>query len=1628
MPSNLTYTSTDSFRKALIARNLKPYTIPGYYTPNVGNVTYEVSLRDIGVYDTSADDIFNKDPYADILYPLNAYGPEGGYNKTTTINGLANTKSNLGAYDYSDAKLTNLSLPIEKQLPAKNIYSSGNGVQLYSISDSLFNSNPNAQSVFKPYFDPWSFIPSTYTAYSILLQNNPTGDYGNLSQDSFIVKLGASQLKSILSDTNNRDTLNNLNNKNASNSNGINAGATDILRGNSNFFSTTFKITTNTDPTVINDNFINRLSGNYIPTSPIPGDYFQDELFTRYPASIGQITNAIGLGTVVGSLNQYFGPKVVRQKSPSEVFLLNTGSGQASQLFRNLDYNKYKPNYNRNALQDIAQGVLNVLGVSSNIHVPSNYYVGSSIQDPKFVNSPLGEVPFDSYGRDTQGIVYGPDKMADLFENAQTNRLKFGLNGSAFTDGAGLSGGLVWTSPKYSNPGYQASIGGAQGSPSPSSPMVTSQLDGDLSNTKNFREDSILDNTQKILDSTPRGGKRLSHVGNAINQLSKVFNDGYKEITKGSKVLTYIDDNGIKRGTEYGRVFTKDSPYFTYANLQKKDGNNRKFTYSVLDNTYNLNITPSNTSVVGNQVKKYMFSIENLAWRTSNTPGLSVADLPDCEKGPNGGRIMWFPPYDIAFNENTKPLFNQTLFLGRPEPVYTYSHTSRSGNLSWKIIVDHPSILNLIVNKDLKGLTDIQINSIVDSFMAGCATYDIYELAKKYPTIPTSELQTYQKLINDTKLTKEGAQNIVDAVNNKQTITPNTSNIDLTKYQGTAFYFDNNTSNPNFYGVQSNYQTDYNNYISSKDTYLTNNPDATDGINTFFDNVIPYNFSQSNSMLSDMLSTFQSNTNSDGSTSATITLNLIGTNSNTAPSGYQNDSTSNRIQSIQNYITTWNNGVLSKYIDSKNLNIIQSTSTPETSVSPVVQGSSALNFDCNNPLSPSYSPQTMGCSRVSIKSVDYNINSVAKPVKNLTSNDIPQLKNNITKTLLKSILTECSYFQYINETDPMFYNSMQKKIQHFNPAFHSMTPEGLNARLTFLQQCMRPGDTIPIINITGGTEYNVSSNTSFGAPPVLVLRIGDFYNTKIIPDSFSIQYEPLVFDLNPEGIGVQPMIAKISLGFNFIGGSGLKEPISKLQNALSFNYYGNTEMYDERADETDTSYQVNNINLVNEAVNNNNTNIQYPKNIDVIYVNNDRQPVTGGSPLGTQQSIEVPGVSSMFTPTTPLTLQQSPTSYTGVSGTTTYQKLMDSLLDVGQNYMSTIYNKIEQITRDYNFQVYTLFTNDRNYINGVTNEFSNPKELKIFGKPYNIDNNFTELITFINSDIDNVNSKNDNGLNYIRLLYSKNYPKTAIKKIKSNLKNVISSNILQMINYLNLTSNDMTNSQQSLITTFRKIDLIGIYTDGYMTTSLSPKIYNLTATTEVQQPTIATNTYGEMIVIDYTTASNQLNDFYISLKNNNLIDITFDYNNIPEYSIIFSNYSCCKEPEKRFFTAMSNVILNNNLFISFINDIITNDVANIKSGGQSIYDFTNEYFQMKKMEYQVEYDAEQNYVELFKQTTNYINYYKVWTPYVKGKVRKFLFSDYTPAEPGQILILTDIYKNGNSNINLDTFNGKNILY
>lgn len=169
--------------------------------------------------------------------------------------------------------------------------------------------------------------------------------------------------------------------------------------------------------------------------------------------------------------------------------------------------------------------------------------------------------------------------------------------------------------------------------------------------------------------------------------------------------------------------------------------------------------------------------------------------------------------------------------------------------------------------------------------------------------------------------------------------------------------------------------------------------------------------------------------------------------------------------------------------------------------------------------------------------------------------------------------TESEYFSKLKENDPIIWKNIKDKIKYFDPAFHSMSPEGFNARLTFLQQCTRQGHTLEQRN-SSDNYTQTANNLAFGRMPVCILRLGDFIYSRIIINTMSISYGDggIQWDLNPEGAGVQPMMAKISMGITILGGQSLEGPVSRLQNAVTFNYYANAGVYDDRADRAKPAY------------------------------------------------------------------------------------------------------------------------------------------------------------------------------------------------------------------------------------------------------------------------------------------------------------------------------------------------------------------------------------------------------------------------------------------------------------------------
>jgi outer membrane protein OmpA-like peptidoglycan-associated protein len=1655
--SPLDLINIENFLTRLTKRNLQPYSkSPSKFTPPIN---FEYSQSDYSVID-SPDQLIDEPSLANKLFPLNQYGNDGGYRQAPDPNGLLNSKSNEGEYGYQDANIVDESFiasdkgignisPAWKPL---NAYAGvGQGLDAANAIGTFNSVTPDQdrQGNGQPYsnnFNPSLFVPSSYSPVSILLFKDPQGSDGLLSQDSYIARMGAENLRKdfqariaaqILQDTIGRANIFNV------------RSGTDILSlvtGRVPLIEPNYKITISSNPILAASDFALRLAGSILPVSTIPGSYFDPSINPGQPTTIQQLQNAYRQSTVGKLLTGLLGANT----TGSQLFYNNLGSGQKSRLFGNIDFNKYKPSFDRTLFDRLGGAIV---GSTTN---NSDYYVGSITSDPSRVFSPSGDLPVNTFGQEQQMPVYGPQELAQLYEGP-SQEVRLGANGPTYSDGGGIEGGFTWVSPKYKdNAGKKVGLGGAIFNQDED--FKPSSYNSTESTNRVYREGSILDDTQRIIDSQPQGGKRLQHVGNAIDQVSKVFHDGYKEITKGSRVLSYVGSIGQEVGTEYCRVFAKDTPYLQFNDLQKTDGittQGRRFSYSVLDNTYNLNIVPNkqeggqdSTNLIGNEnngyAKKYMFSIENLAWATSNAPGYAVADLPVCERGPNGGRVMWFPPYGLTFTESVSANWNPVEFLGRPEPIYTYKNTSRTGTLTWKIVVDHPSALNVIVNKVLNNETNkVRIDSILESFFAGCRKYDLYELAKKYYTIKQNDLFQIQQAITSKELSQESLEYAVNTVGNvpavaQGAITAAEANTKINGYKDLGFYFDNDV--PAQLGV--NYIDTYAPYISQEGSYGPNSTVIAQTTN-FFQTVIKPNKDKIQNFINE-LKTQMSNY------PGTVTISLAGSASAPAKKEYNQKLSKRRIDSAITYMTA--DTKIQEFVQLKRLLFIEKPLGENAQVQKFDAKSkkfmSGTKVNCTDNDSDSlsktqkiYSTNSMACRRAFISDIQSKLDeppSQAQQAKtnvtvgNVVTKTVTQpvleqkvvIRDNISKRVLRSLLSECDYFETIKEETPMVYDNLKEKLKFFQPAFHSMTPEGLNSRLTFLQQCMRPGDTIPTVKSVGGKdvlEYNNATNTSFGAPPVLILRIGDFYNTKIIPTSLNFTYENL--DINPEGIGVQPMIANVTMGFNFVGGSGLKESVDKLQNALTFNYYANTEIYDDRATPTDDSYKI-----IDKQFLDANRNIPAPTLNDALPNQGQTNESTVGTILTTVNIGDI------------------------VSGTTSYQTFMDDLITNTQTYFTNVVNKNKECVNQYNNALRQQWMLERTYTEGQFNVYidANIQKVPLFGKPYNVEKRIDEIFSDLIADVKGgdegfIQILNGGKFNDEKKKTYKNIPNKIIRQVKDNYVKFLQDKKGVYQNPVTIITQGIVNVEQIYIPNLSRINTITYQvpaftntgTDGFAKKNGQITTYITSGTSEVDTNSGVSTTLEELIKDVKIIGEN-----IYAFNSATTIDTKIVWTDGKPYSgpLVFPEGTKIKTKDV-FNPFQTDVFTNDKLSLRRVYMLMSNDVIDLKK--QETFKnalIGNVIINPDLIEFRTDLeDAFKNYWE--DQTKpNFVSENKIteaiidkkekeelvrflkFDPYTKGKKRVFTYTTENADSDNQITLIKGLGQFGNLNTDAKTWN------
>ena len=741
-------------------------------------------------------------------------------------------------------------------------------------------------------------------------------------------------------------------------------------------------------------------------------------------------------------------------------------------------------------------------------------------------------------------------------------------------------------------------------------------------------------------------------VNGDVKDITSTANSKYG-LSRGRNLLKKDFSNDSPYSDPYCRVWTyhkqyeslKDTirPFKNLADLDKavkpyQINREHLRKYTVLDTNGMVKFAPYESNV--ENIKKCMFSIENLAWKNSNV------SLKPNEKGPLGGRIMWFPPYGLTFNESTSANWNSAQFIGRGESIYTYVNTERSGNLSFTLLMDHPSIINSQRNKiDSDGGVD-DINSAEQTllrFFAGCEILDENTVnnndiqtnglnetlnpthIQMNSTIPTEDIvffvffpNYYSGIdeVND-RNARGAIQYLLYGLGSQLPVTDSYASFSFNG-EGVGGYemqeklglsvisnwskpssvittgVDSNTMGDlSVYAIESvsengkkqywgydcdiDYRrrilSDDNNYLDTKSFKLNSDIDKS-LVASYYNDININNLYNFNNIYVALSKENISLKNVDEVSKVERLLNsyeVLGVEVYGFASSHGNEQDNNKLADNRaKTVKYW----LKEYIDDNKIRTF-------VGEAPKILNSSDIN---------SLEAKITRCCKVVIKLSKEKVTSRIDGGDNITYSDnvnvgiesVPEnesltyisnknslngIKNEgISGSSNKTSLNEYEYFKKLQIDQPFLHNKLVDKIKYFDPAFHSITPEGFQSRLTFLNQCTRQGGTISSSNLS---NVNNAYNLAFGAPPICVLRIGDFYDTKIIIDSLQINFDETSWDLNDEGIGVMPMMANISLGFKFIGGSDLGGPISKLQNAVSFNYYANTKVYDDRADKVD---------------------------------------------------------------------------------------------------------------------------------------------------------------------------------------------------------------------------------------------------------------------------------------------------------------------------------------------------------------------------------------------------------------------------------------------------------------------------
>ena len=606
--------------------------------------------------------------------------------------------------------------------------------------------------------------------------------------------------------------------------------------------------------------------------------------------------------------------------------------------------------------------------------------------------------------------------------------------------------------------------------------------------------------------------------------------------------------------------------YDRFAKAIRFDGNNvyNGNPNSVIYNSVLPRIHPSLSEEGELNNKNLMLSIENLAVKVISKDGVGIIDdeygsaIPACEVGPFNGRIMWFPPFNMQIQETAIAKYEPTVMVGRNEPMYNYMNSERTATLNFTLLIDYPPQVKNLRNSKTpqRDLTEFFAfggdpyapdKSYVENLQLQLTLIQLQidGIYDKGPlTIPELQIPNPYHLYfpNDVPKVSDSLSSIVN---------------DMYKKYDYEILQNFRSSDGGLFGLNRDMYfitgvTPYN--ISGQTYYRFNSPPSVNQY-TAIGTTDQFGESEFNKMLRD---TFE-NPEYREYYGIEITGGASKLYTEGNPKDVKEEIAYNKALGLRraNAAKSFVQQRLSAMFGSTVLNQIKITST-------ISKGSSEANpTGATAAAIPLRTTKEERYAEIKIVKNDLNPPTKTLPLTIQEQQTIDILIARMTKIQTEindaqNVAQECVLKERSRSNDAILNGFKSVTGNYYYPVFHSQTPEDFHKRLTFLNQCTRQGSAKKYDAEVDANGVLRARNSVFGRQPICILRVGDFFYTKVIIESVNVDYTDTTWDMNPEGFGMQPMLANITLNMKLIGGQSLKGPIDALQNAVSFNYYANS--------------------------------------------------------------------------------------------------------------------------------------------------------------------------------------------------------------------------------------------------------------------------------------------------------------------------------------------------------------------------------------------------------------------------------------------------------------------------------------